>query len=130
MPTTAPSCRWRAGPALHDRSPCTSPKVHAPHGVTEETCRACYCRDHPAVEQPEPIPPCMHRGAATGETRVCQSCAGRVEVKLFACALHGACSLIRAVDDAACCVRCPDRRAAPEPDVERLAADLEGPARP
>src|SRR5204863_5209365 len=38
---------------------------------------------------------------------------GRVELKLFTCAVHGVCTQGRAVPGVACCAGCPDRRAWP-----------------
>jgi hypothetical protein len=37
--------------------------------------------------------PCVHLGPATGELRDCASCQGNVRSKLFACAVHGDCTL-------------------------------------
>src|SRR5581483_7077040 len=50
--------------------------------------------------------PCRHLGAETGERRECPSCTGNVQIKLFACAKHGVCSVARNVG-AACCATCP-----------------------
>jgi len=55
--------------------------------------------------------PCVHRGEATGELRDCETCAGRVRLKVLACAIYGACT----VDQPAglqCCATCPDYRGA------------------
>lgn len=52
---------------------------------------------------------CRHLGAATGATVACPSCRGTVALKLFACAIHGACTVARAVAGVACCASCPDR---------------------
>jgi hypothetical protein len=56
--------------------------------------------------------PCVHLG--TGRRRVeCTTCAGRVELKVFACAVHGECTTGTRVDAvAACCQGCSDRAGA------------------
>jgi hypothetical protein len=50
---------------------------------------------------------CQHKGELLREQK-CPSCRGHVRVKVFACALHGACTIARIVEGAACCVRCDD----------------------
>jgi hypothetical protein len=62
---------------------------------------------------PAPAGPCVHLGAPTGETVQCPSCRGRVELKLFACAVHGRCTQGKAAPGVACCAGCPDRTARP-----------------
>lgn len=52
---------------------------------------------------------CIHRGEWTGETRECAGCQGAVQIKLFACAVHGACSMKTKLEDVACCVGCAER---------------------
>lgn len=45
-----PKCRWRGKALPSGRLACSSPKLHAPRGVTPETCaRPCYCADHEPV---------------------------------------------------------------------------------
>lgn len=51
---------------------------------------------------------CAHLGGPTGEARQCPTCAGRVEVKLLACAVHGSCTPVKRVGGVACCRDCPD----------------------
>src|SRR5262249_18590206 len=129
---TFPSCRW-AGPAAGGRRPCNSPKVlafdTARPQVSARDCAGCELRDHEAAAEPSaPAPrgPCVHLGEATGERVVCPSCAGRVEIKLFACRLHGACTMhkdlgapppvmpgVPAPKGVPCCARCPDPAPAP-----------------
>lgn len=55
--------------------------------------------------------PCPHRGAATGELSPCAEGCGRgAKLKLFACALHGKCSIAKATEAGSpVCSRCPDR---------------------
>jgi hypothetical protein len=54
---------------------------------------------------------CIYFGGPTGESRECPSCAGRVELKLFACRLFGECTPGKPVGDGtACCVTCPEFR--------------------
>ena len=76
-------------------------------------CASCYCRDHvgelPAIlKRARPLP-CVHLGNETGERVVCGSCLDsegqptRTKIKLFACDVHGQCSLGMKLDGLACC---------------------------
>lgn len=59
---------------------------------------------------------CIHRGERLSETVPCPDCprpdgsAGTVQLKLWACALHGRCAPRKQVDGVACCAGCPDRQ--------------------
>jgi hypothetical protein len=57
----------------------------------------------PAVERP----PCLLRGEETRRV-LCESCCGRVLVKVFACGLHGECTVSKAAAGVARCYVCPD----------------------
>jgi hypothetical protein len=76
--------------------------------------RESYLRfwsNQPPLPAPAPADlSCIHRGEQTGWAD-CESCptAGKVKVKLFACALHGTCSLGK-LDGIAFCQACPDRK--------------------
>ena len=37
-------------------------------------------------------PECDHLGAETGERMRCRSCAGKIAIKVFRCAVHGTCT--------------------------------------
>lgn len=50
---------------------------------------------------------CAHRGAETRKVE-CPTCGGGVSLKVFACALHGECTIAKQVDGLACCATCPD----------------------
>ena len=56
---------------------------------------------------PAPRPPCRHRGEPTGEERLCPTCKGATDIKLFLCAMHTVCSVARPVG-VACCATCAD----------------------
>lgn len=58
---------------------------------------------------PEKKSPCTHLGEENGRIE-CPSCSGTVKVKTFDCAVHGSCTLGKALDGAACCVGCADYR--------------------
>lgn len=60
----------------------------------------------PARRVPEP---CPYFGEATGDSVECQTCSGRVSLKLFSCGLHRSCTPAKRVDGVACCKGCPDR---------------------
>lgn len=51
---------------------------------------------------------CLHRGKATGRVQTCETCQGNVRVKVFACELHGECTISRQVDSLPVCHTCPD----------------------
>ena len=51
--------------------------------------------------------PCLHRGDEPS-TLDCPTCAGRVRVKVFACAIHGECTLAKPLPEIACCQGCRD----------------------
>lgn len=61
-------------------------------------------RSHRAVSGP-----CRHLGAATGVLADCATCRGRVQLKLFSCALHQTCTPSNPVRGTTCCASCPDR---------------------
>lgn len=69
----------------------------------------------PKLDRPPRSSPCIHLGADTGERRLCNSCRGRVSLKLFACdhPAHGPTTL----QD---CRRCPDYAAFRRPSVRHL----------
>jgi hypothetical protein len=109
-----------------------------PADVAEPGCKVCWLALHdpdyrrlylgegagppPGMRLAPPparVGKCVHLGPATGETVACPSCRGRVELKLFACAVHGRATLARRVMGAACCAGCPDYREEGE-DVARV----------
>lgn len=51
---------------------------------------------------------CSHLGQPTGAKELCNTCTGRVELKVFACAVHGTCTVARRVPGQACCNGCKD----------------------
>lgn len=51
--------------------------------------------------------PCEYLGAPVG-TQECQGCRGTVRIKLFACEVHGQCTLGKRLDMLACCAQCGD----------------------
>jgi len=60
------------------------------------------CRKPTLVEK------CKHLGDAVGTTVDCAGCTGTVKLKLYACAIHGECTLGKKLDGIACCAQCPD----------------------
>lgn len=77
---TCAACGWKA-PARHVRRNC--PKKKQPPG------------------------PCAHLGAEVRQQE-CDSCAGKTQIKVFACAVHGECTLGKKLDGLACCAGCKD----------------------
>lgn len=58
-----------------------------------------------------PSPPkaaCINLGKPTGETRTCETCTGKVELKVMTCDVHGTCTIGKPVDGLACCKGCGD----------------------
>jgi hypothetical protein len=116
-----PICRHRGLELTPGRYQCHSPKlVVGPAGVDVGLCNACpYC-DHAGdgglIVKPAAAPrpgPCRHLGEPTGQREECSSCAGRVEIKLRACAVHGSCTTDRQVPSAAFCPGCRDYQPPP-----------------
>ena len=68
--------------------------VITPHVKVSALCKS----EAPRVD-------CVHRGAMVGK-RECASCAGTVKLKLFACAIHGECTLAKPLEGVACCGAC------------------------
>lgn len=53
--------------------------------------------------------PCANLGKPTGELESCNSCRGRVQLKVFACAVYAeGCTIARKVPNRACCAGCKD----------------------
>jgi hypothetical protein len=52
--------------------------------------------------------PCSHLGAETRQ-QPCDSCnGGKTRIKIFACAIHGECTIGKRLDGLACCSGCGD----------------------
>jgi hypothetical protein len=54
-----------------------------------------------------PYSPCLHRGESTRQQE-CDSCAGKTRIKIFACAIHGECTIGKKLESLACCAGCKD----------------------
>ena len=54
---------------------------------------------------------CSRRGADTGQRVQCPTCSGRVELKVFACEVHGQCTIARQAPGIRMCRGCRDRQA-------------------
>jgi hypothetical protein len=90
----------------------------ADHEPKPATCRLCWLyandrryrarwdgRKGKAGQRPAD---CTHLGVATGARVACPTCAGRVELRLFHCAVYGECTTGKAAPGVACCQGCPD----------------------
>lgn len=74
----------------------------------------------PPAKKPAPLP-CVHQGLAV-ESRLCTTCTGQVAIKVFACELHGLCSVKKDVGVKVCAVcsdRCPEMQAEDPPEDPR-----------
>lgn len=109
-----PVCRWRGPELTPGRHGCTSPKLIVSRaGVSMETCLGCYARDHepaPPRQPPAARPVCVHRGDVL-RLEECATCAGAVQLKVFACVRHGACTPGKPLPPAACCASCNEYEA-------------------
>jgi hypothetical protein len=104
-----------------------------PGDYTSEQCRLCWLSRQRGDSRPapdtggsaprrlaSPASSCRHLGEATAETVLCPTCSGHVELKLFACCVHGRCTTTTAAPDVACCATCPDYQPqAPAPEQAR-----------
>ena len=96
------------------------------HGEFQDGCRVCLrWRDDPRYAElrngtavaPAPVKarpvinlPCIYKGPQTGEKIGCQSCKGNVQLTLFACQIHGTCTLGKRVSGHGCCDdKCAER---------------------
>jgi len=61
------------------------------------------------LERLERFAPCVHRGAATGETSRCLDGCGNTLYPLYACSLHRVCSGLVRTEAGRSCLRCSDR---------------------
>jgi hypothetical protein len=107
-PAPNPECR-RAG------VPMTEPYWQLCAGVScppahSAGFRRAWDRQSGALPPAAPVPgpaagPCPHRGPFTGDYADCQTCKGRVRLKVYECAAHGRCTV----------PECERRRAAARP---------------
>jgi hypothetical protein len=80
-------------------------------------------RNCTSTKPPAPRDACIHLGDKVG-THECETCQGSVKIKLYACALHGTCTLGKKLPEIACCAQCGDytsSRRDPDPDDGRSA---------
>jgi hypothetical protein len=93
---------------------------HADHALSPDACPLCrlYAHDRsyralwdaPGSGPPPPdrlSRPCLHRGGVMREER-CPGCRGAVRLKVFACSVHGECTVGKPLEALACCGACPD----------------------
>jgi hypothetical protein len=98
--------------------------------ATDANFRRCWGEEAPPGTAVVPAPAratsleCRHRGEPTGELLDCPSCpAGKVRLRVFACAVHGRCTLEKP-GGVQCCASCPDRSPAAQPAAPPGAADV------
>ena len=84
------------------------PPTISPRGVVPESVKARLKITAAIRARPSLRPPCRSLGLATGESQVCETCAGVVNLKLFGCAVHGVCTPGKALPGVANCHTCPD----------------------
>lgn len=110
-----PTCRWRSPcEGRVDRIVCGSDRVltlSRDGCIPSTTCAGCIHADKP-LRRPDAKLPCIHLGSLTGETRECESCKGRVRIKLRQCTVFGKCSPNKKLPGVACCVGCPSKEVA------------------
>lgn len=81
-------------------------------------CKRCNTLYAPTPDPPErfhaqcsaAVLPCAHKGPEIRQ-QVCPTCTGSVRLKVFACAEHGECTAIKALEDVQGCAMCGDYQA-------------------
>lgn len=73
-------------------------------------CTICgtkaYAEDPQAVQHKcKPRGKCSHLGRELRREQ-CNTCAGRTEIKVLACDVHGECTIGKPIEDVACCAAC------------------------
>lgn len=101
------TCRWRR--LVGALAMCDSPKVICLQAFNpERVCAGCVLADHDPVQPKKAKRSCAHLGDSTRRVD-CLTCNGRIELKVFACAVHGECTTRKRVDGVqGCCIGCPD----------------------
>lgn len=81
----------------------------------EKRCRRVGCANRLFTDHPpercfascEAGGVCLYQAAET-RRQACESCGGNMQIKIFACAVHGECTLGQPLDGIACCATCAD----------------------
>lgn len=98
------------------------------YGASYAEASDCACRGGRAsTTRASNETDCVFRGQEISR-QVCPSCRGHVEVKVFACKVHGQCTLYKAIDNMACCATCLDRRSSPASATSEIAEVADGEA--
>lgn len=102
MPFELPLCSLR-GPEDGGLYPCASRWLYVTgDGVPAEVCQVCpYPNKQGGPGQVNRSAACRYRGD-TLRTVLCPTCAGTVKVKVFACLLHGECTISKPVGPPTC----------------------------
>ena len=80
----------------------------------------CVCELH-SDSRPIPYSGCIHRSDEL-RRELCSTCRGRVDVKVFACDIHGECTIGKKLPGITCCSECTDAHARVDiPSVSKLA---------
>ncbi len=102
--------------------PCNCNRCPKPGTWQSGQCRLCWLYHNdpryrtlwegsttplPSRQETNAGEPCCHRGTVLEEQQ-CRSCRGNVSLKIFACALHGRCTVGKPLPDCACCATCQD----------------------
>jgi hypothetical protein len=94
--------------------PCHCNRCHLITGpYTPDQCRLCWLYHHaPAYRAlwdsaARAVAACRHRGEAI-DLIECPTCQGRIRLKVFACTVHGQCTIDTPLLIVACCKQCPD----------------------
>lgn len=133
-----PTCVHRGSVNTEGRYPCDNDVqlVLPANGVPLGTCMVCpYAKDaipegfwerrrgRIGIQVPVEVPKrglCLHLGKATGEVAACGTCPGSTRLKVFACSIHGRCTVERKIPFIAGCnantagLGCQDYKEAPD----------------
>jgi len=117
------SCEDRGGRCAAEG--CDHALVNQPYSVDQ--CRVCwlYWNDDlhnrawggPGLGPKRTSQPCRHKGTEVRRQQWA-TCSGKVELKVFACAVHSECTAVKPADGVkGCCQGCPDYQTPPPPPV-------------
>jgi hypothetical protein len=111
--------QWLLHGDYYKMKPCghVVPKFSGQLG-SPDYCRVCFLYEtdpaYRALWDSEPLTPrgpchreCVRRGLPL-RSETCPSCRGAVQIKVFACQVHGECTVAKVVKNIDCCGRCDD----------------------
>jgi len=84
-------------------------EVHCDEPVSCDTGDALSLGDPTVIALRVERAPCVNLGKETGDFETCTTCAGTVQLEIFACKIHGTCTLKTRIKNHGCCdVKCDE----------------------